>query len=96
MSAAFTIIALAFLLINNRTQPQVPQHIEYISNDINDAGFPEAQILPHCKGNAELCGELSAIYHLGQDFPATDNAALDRICQRLTQISGYGRFANLN
>jgi hypothetical protein len=67
----------------------------YPSNNIQSAGFPEAQILPHCNGNAQLCGELSAIYHYGQEFPITGNPTLDRICQRLTKVSGYGLFAHL-
>jgi hypothetical protein len=67
----------------------------FLCNDINEVGMPEALILPYCDGDASLCADLSAIYHLGQEFPATGNATLDRVCQRLTQTSGYGKFADL-
>jgi hypothetical protein len=63
------------------------------SNDIDEVGFPEGQILPHCNGDASLCGELSAKYHLGEEFPPTGNQVLDDVCERLTQTSGYGQFA---
>ncbi len=65
---------------------------QYPSNDRIHVGFPEGQLL----GNGatdEQCAEISAAYHLGQPMPQTGNETLDRIAERLTQVSGYGAWA---
>jgi hypothetical protein len=69
---------------------KIMQHPEPPSNGINSVGFPEGQLL----GNGatdEQCAEISAAYHLGQPLPNTGNEVIDRICDRLTQTSGYGK-----
>ncbi|MBO3463017.1 hypothetical protein G7B40_041080 [Aetokthonos hydrillicola Thurmond2011] len=59
-----------------------------------EVGYPEGQLLPHCKGNHDLCGELSEIYHLGGEFPDTGDYTLNEICDRLSKNSGYGAYRN--
>ena len=34
-----------------------PDIIYYAPNEINSVVSPESQLLPHCNGDAELCGE---------------------------------------
>jgi hypothetical protein len=95
LSIVLILSVVVFGLVNNsvnKPKPEELQEIEYPCNEINSVGFPEGQLLPHCNGDDYLCGELSAAYHLGKPFPATGNEVLDRICDRLSQLSGYGRY----
>jgi len=59
-----------------------------------EVGFPEGQILPHVCGDAELCGDLSAKFHLGEPFPETGLSTLDSILDSLSSHSSYGAFSD--
>jgi|GEM_PF-4787897 len=61
-----------------------------------EVGFPEGQILPHVCGDAELCGDLSAKFHLGEPFQETGLSTLDSILDSLSSHSGYGAFSDFN
>ncbi|AFZ28278.1 hypothetical protein Cylst_6497 (plasmid) [Cylindrospermum stagnale PCC 7417] len=78
---------------SEQDQATISSSWQFLQNEVDSVGFPEGQILPHCNGDADLCGELSAIYHQGGEFPTTGNEALDRVCGYLGETSGYGLFA---
>ncbi len=65
------------------------------SNEINSAGFPEAQLLANGATDDE-CAEISAAYHQGKPMPASDNPVITRITERLQQTSGYGQHSEAN
>lgn len=52
-------------------------------------GFPEGQLLAN-GATEQQAAQISEAFHRGQPIPTTGNDALDRIAQRLTQVSGYG------
>lgn len=61
-----------------------------------EVGFPEGQILPHVCGDAELCGDLSAKFHLGEPLPLTGLSTLDSILDSLSSHSSYGAFSDFS
>lgn len=63
---------------------------QYPSNEVNSAGFPEAQLLGN-GATSEQTAEISAAYLQGKPLPKTGNEVIDRISDRLTQTSGYGK-----
>lgn len=62
------------------------------SNEIHHAGFPEGQLLAN-GATAEQCAEISAAYHQGKQL-VTDNEVINRISDRLTQTTGYGKYSD--
>ncbi|PHM11651.1 hypothetical protein [Nostoc sp. 'Peltigera malacea cyanobiont' DB3992] len=62
------------------------------SNEIHHVGFPEGQLLAN-GATVEQCAEISAAYHQGKPL-VTDNEAINRISDRLTQTAGYGRYSD--
>ena len=62
-------------------------------NEIKSVGFPEAQLLAN-GATDEQAAVISEAYHRGKPMPTTGNETLDRIAQRLTQVSGYGAWRN--
>ena len=58
-------------------------------NEIKSVGFPEAQLLAN-GATDEQAAQISVAYHRGEPIPATGDETLDRIAQRLVQVSGYG------
>lgn len=62
------------------------------SNEINRAGFPEAQLLGN-GASAEECAEISAAYLQGKQMPVSENPVINRITERLEQTSGYGKYS---
>lgn len=65
----------------------------YPKNDINSVGFPEGQLLAN-GASVDECAEISAAYHLGKQLPTTDNETINRVSDRLTQTSGYGKHSD--
>ncbi|OUL33116.1 hypothetical protein BV372_17370 [Nostoc sp. T09] len=65
----------------------------YPKNDINSVGFPEGQLLGN-GASADECAEISAAYNLGKPLPTSDNEAINRVSDRLTQTSGYGQHSD--
>jgi hypothetical protein len=61
------------------------------SNEIHHVGFPEGQLLGN-GATPEECAEISAAYLQGKPLPVSDNDAINRISERLTQTSGYGKY----
>lgn len=59
-------------------------------NEINRAGFPEGQLLGNGATDEE-CAEISAAYHQGKPMPVSDNPVINRITERLEQMSSYGQ-----
>ena len=59
-----------------------------------EIGFPESQILPYVGEDVELCGELSACFHLGKPFLQTLNPRLNSMLDVLTQHESYGAFSD--
>jgi len=59
-----------------------------------EIGFPESQILPYVGEDVELCGELSACFHLGRPFPQTLNPRLNSMLEVLAQHKSYGAFSD--
>ncbi len=55
-----------------------------------ESGFPESQILPYVGEDVELCGEMSAYFHLGKPFPQTLNPRLNSMLEVLAQHESYG------
>jgi hypothetical protein len=62
-------------------------------NEIKSVGFPEAQLLAN-GATDEQAAVISEAYHRGNPMPTTGNETLDRIAQRLTQVTGYGAWRN--
>jgi hypothetical protein len=58
-------------------------------NERKAVGFPEGQLLEE-GATEEQAAQISEAFHRGQPIPTTGNEALDRIAQRLTQVSGKG------
>lgn len=63
------------------------------SNEIHRVGFPEGQLLGN-GASAEECADISAAYLQGKPLPVSDNPAINRISERLTQTSSYGRYSD--
>ncbi|MDM9580903.1 hypothetical protein [Nostoc sp. GT001] len=62
------------------------------SNEIHHVGFPEGQLLGN-GANAQECAEISAAYLQGKPLPISDNEVINRINDRLTETSGYGKYS---
>lgn len=58
-------------------------------NERKSVGFPEGQLLAN-GATEEQAAEISEAFHRGDSIPTTGNETLDRIAQRLVQVSGYG------
>ena len=66
---------------------------QYPSNEINSVGFPEGQMLAN-DATPEETALISAAYLQGKALPETGNEVLDRVSDRLTQTSGYGKYSD--
>ncbi|BAY94779.1 hypothetical protein [Tolypothrix sp. PCC 7601] len=62
-------------------------------NDINSVSFPEGQLLAN-GASAEETANISAAYHLGKPLPTSDIEVINRVADRLTQTSGYGKYSD--
>lgn len=69
--------------------------MNYPQNEINQAGFPEGQLLANGASDKE-CAEISAAYHQGKPMLVSDNPVISRITERLEQTSGYGQYSEVN
>ena len=63
------------------------------SNEIHRVGFPEGQLLGN-GATEEECAEISAAYLQGKSLPASDNEVINRISDKLTETSGYGKYSD--
>ncbi|MDZ8227570.1 hypothetical protein [Nostoc sp. ChiVER01] len=63
------------------------------SNQIHQVGFPEGQLLGN-GATVEECAEISAAYLQGKPLPPSDNEVINRINDRLTETSGYGKYSD--
>lgn len=63
------------------------------SNEIHNVGFPEGQLLGN-GASSEECAEISAAYLQGKPLPASGNEVINRVSDRLTETSGYGKHSD--
>ncbi|MBE8990647.1 hypothetical protein [Nostoc sp. LEGE 12450] len=63
------------------------------SNEIHNVGFPEGQLLGN-GATVEECAEISSAYLQGKPLPISDSPVVNRINDRLTETSGYGKYSD--
>jgi hypothetical protein len=63
------------------------------NNEIHHVGFPEGQLLGN-GATVDECAEISAAYLQGKPLPVSDNDVINRISDRLTETSDYGKYSD--